>query len=42
MFFNNKEDYQDHLLIRQFKGSVLGARAQRSLDKGPNVLGYTV
>ena len=34
MFFNNRQDYQDHLLIRQFKESVLGARAQRSLDRG--------
>ena len=33
MFFNNKEDYQDHLLIRQFKESVVGAIAQRSLDR---------
>ena len=34
MFFNNRQDYQDHLLIRQFKESVLDARAQRSLDRG--------
>ena len=36
MFFNNKEDYQDHLLIRQFKESVLGGIAQRLIDRGVN------
>ena len=34
MFFIDKEEYQDHLLIRQFKGWVQKALAHRSLENG--------